>query len=262
VAEPLRLSVIIAAYNEEHTIAQVVDRVRSVPLDLEIIAVDDGSSDSTGAVIDRLRTQGRIDVAHHHPRNRGKGAAIRTGISAASGDVIVVQDADLEYDPREFVRLLAPIARGEADAVYGSRFLGGDHRVLYYWHSVGNKLLTTLSNVFSNLNLTDMETGYKMIRAALLKNLVLTSNRFGIEPEITARLAQARARVWEIGVSYSGRTYSEGKKIGWKDGAAAIWHILRFNLFPPTRRSTAAQASPVSAPRSAAEPRTGALERV
>jgi glycosyltransferase involved in cell wall biosynthesis len=262
VAESLRLSVIIAAYNEESTIEQVVDRVHSVLLDLEVIAVDDGSSDSTGAVIDRLQAQGRIDVALHHPRNRGKGASIRTGIAAASGAVIVVQDADLEYDPREFVRLLAPIARGEADAVYGSRFLGGDHRVLYYWHSVGNKLLTTLSNVFSNLNLTDMETGYKMIRAPLLKNLVLTSNRFGIEPEITARLAQARARVWEIGVSYSGRTYSEGKKIGWQDGAAAIWHVLRFNLFPPARRSAAAHTSTTSAPRSVAESRSEELERV
>jgi glycosyltransferase involved in cell wall biosynthesis len=261
VAESLRLSVIIAAYNEEGTIEQVVDRVRAVPLDLEVIAVDDGSSDSTRAVIDRLRAQRRIDVALHHSQNRGKGAAIRTGIAAASGDVVVVQDADLEYDPREFVRLLAPIARGEADAVYGSRFLGGDHRVLYYWHSVGNKLLTTLSNVFSNLNLTDMETGYKMIRAPLLKNLVLTSNRFGIEPEITARLAQAHARVWEIGVSYSGRTYSEGKKIGWQDGAAAIWHILRFNLFPPTQRSAASQPFPASAPRSAA-PSPGELERI
>lgn len=260
--ESLRLSVIIAAYNEERTIEHVVDRVRSVPLDLEVIAVDDGSSDNTATVIDRLRAQGRIDVALRHPRNRGKGAAIRTGIAAASGDVIVVQDADLEYDPREFVRLIAPIARGEADAVYGSRFLGGDHRVLYYWHSVGNRLLTTLSNVFSNLNLTDMETGYKMIRAPLLKDLVLTSNRFGFEPEITARLAQVRARVWEIGVSYSGRTYSEGKKIRWQDGVAALWHILRFNLFPPAKRSAATHVSPASPPRAVVESRSGELERI
>jgi glycosyltransferase involved in cell wall biosynthesis len=257
----LRLSVIIAAYNEERTIEQVVERVRAVPLDLEIIAVNDGSSDGTGAVIDRLRAEGRIDVGLHHARNRGKGAAIRTGIAAAAGDVIVVQDADLEYDPREFVRLIDPIARGEADAVYGSRFLGGDHRVLYYWHSVGNRLLTLLSNMLSNLNLTDMETGYKMVRAPLLKALILTSNRFGMEPEITARLAQARARVWEIGISYSGRTYSEGKKIGWRDGAAAIWHIVRFNLFMPADKPAVTSSSRAAAPASLSEPRPGELRR-
>jgi glycosyltransferase involved in cell wall biosynthesis len=233
VAERIRVSVLIAAYNEERTIATVVDRVRSVPLDIEVVAVDDGSSDNTGAVIDRLQREGKIEIAMHHPRNRGKGAAIRSGIEAASGDVIVVQDADLEYNPQEFVKLLQPIIRNEADAVFGSRFLGGDHRVLYFWHSVGNRLLTLLSNMFSNLNLSDMETGYKMVRGPMLKSLVLTSDRFGFEPEITARLAQAHARIWEIGISYSGRTYAEGKKINWRDGAAAVWHIVRFNLFPP-----------------------------
>jgi glycosyltransferase involved in cell wall biosynthesis len=248
VPEPIRLSVLIAAYNEERTIAAAVERVRAVSIDMEIVAVNDGSSDGTGAAIDRLQAEGKIDIALHHPKNRGKGAALRTAIQAASGDVMVVQDADLEYDPQEFVRLLQPIARGQADAVFGSRFLGGDHRVLYFWHSVGNRLLTLLSNMFSNLNLSDMETGYKMIRGPLLKSLVLTSDRFGFEPEITARLAQARARVWEIGISYSGRTYSEGKKIDWRDGAAAIWHILRFNLFPPPAPTPQSTRAPSRTP--------------
>ena len=229
----LCLSVIIAAYNEERTLESTVDRVRAIPLEVEIIAVNDGSGDRTGEVLDRLASEGKVSIALHHPRNRGKGAALRTGIAAATGDVIAIQDADLEYDPAELPRLLAPIASGKADAVFGSRFLGGEHRVLYFWHSVGNRMLTLLSNMLTDLNLTDMETCYKVVRAPLLKSLVLTSDRFGFEPEVTARLAQAKARIWEMPISYAGRTYEEGKKIGWRDGVAALIHIVRFNLFPP-----------------------------
>ncbi|HEX9283791.1 MAG TPA: glycosyltransferase family 2 protein [Gemmatimonadales bacterium] len=227
------LSVIVPAYNEAATIEAVVDRLRQVPLALEIIAVDDASTDGTGALLDRLGAAGLVHRVVHHPSNRGKGAALRAGIAAATGDVVVVQDADLEYDPAELPRLLEPIRSGRADAVYGSRFQGGSHRVLFFWHAVGNRLLTLLSNTLTNLNLTDMETCYKLVRADLLKRLPLTANRFGFEVEITARLAQARARIWEMPISYSGRTYAEGKKITWRDGLAALFHILRYNLLPP-----------------------------
>lgn len=234
--DEVRLSVVVPVYNERSTIERLLHRVREVPLHLEIIAVDDGSVDGTRDILPGLRDEGLIDGLVLHERNRGKGAALRTGIQHATGDVIVIQDADLEYDPHEYPVLLEPILAGRADAVYGSRFLGGPHRVLFFWHMVGNKLLTLLSNMFTDLNLTDMETCYKMVRADLLKSLPLVSDRFGFEPEVTARLAQARARIYEVPISYDGRSYAEGKKIGWKDGLAALWHVLRCNLLPPKAR--------------------------
>jgi len=229
----LRVSVLVPVYNEAATIESLVGMVRAVPMEHEIICVNDGSTDGSAAILDRLLSEGKIDRLFHQPHNKGKGAAIRKAIELAEGDVLVVQDADLEYDPAEIPTLLGPIEAGKADAVFGSRFLGGPHRVLYFWHSVGNSLLTLVSNMFTDLNLTDMETCYKVIRTPLAKKLILTTNRFGFEPEVTARLAQAHARIWELPISYSGRTYEEGKKIGWRDGVAAFWHILRFNLFPP-----------------------------
>jgi len=234
----LKLSVLVPVYNEERTLRTIIARIRAVPLVLEIICVDDCSTDASRQILQELLAGGEVDRVILQPVNMGKGAAIRTGARAARGGVIVVQDADLEYDPAEYPRLIQPILDDKADAVFGSRFLGGGGRVLYYWHSVGNKLLTTLSNVLTNINLTDMETCYKMVRAPLMQSLVLTTNRFGFEPELTARLAQSGARLWELPISYSGRTYAEGKKIGWRDGVAAFWHIIRFNLFPPQRKDS------------------------
>ncbi|MFB3112581.1 MAG: glycosyltransferase family 2 protein [Gemmatimonadales bacterium] len=230
------VSAIVPAYNEATTVKAVVERLQEVPLHVEIVAINDGSSDETGKVLDALREQGLINKVIHHPENKGKGAAVRAGIDAATGHVIVVQDADLEYDPTDLPTLLDPIRLDKADAVYGSRFHGGPRRVLFFWHSIGNRFLTLLSNMLTDLNLSDMETCYKMVRADLLKSLPLVSNRFGIEVEVTARLAQAKARIWELPISYSGRTYAEGKKIDWRDGVAAFWHILRFNLLPSRRK--------------------------
>ena len=229
----LRLSVVMPVYNEEKLVERSIRRVRAVPLNIELICIDDCSRDGTRPVLERLRDEGVIDRLLLQDRNRGKGAAVRRGIDAATGDVIVIQDADLEYDPAEYPFLLQPILDGLADAVFGSRFLGGPHRVLYFWHSVGNGFLTLVSNMFTDLNLTDMETCYKVVKADLMKSLPLSADRFGIEPELTARLAQSRARIYEVPISYAGRTYAEGKKINWKDGVAAFWHIVRSNLFGP-----------------------------
>jgi glycosyltransferase involved in cell wall biosynthesis len=227
------VSVVVPAYNERATAEALLRRVREVPLRTEIIVVDDGSTDGTREVLHRLEGEGLVDRLVLHERNGGKGTALRSGFQHATGHVVVVQDADLEYDPLELPALLAPILEGRADAVYGSRFLGGPHRVLLFWHSVGNRFLTLLSNMLTDLNLTDMETCYKMIRTDLLRTLPLGARRFGIEPEITARLAQSGARIYELPISYHGRSYAEGKKIGWRDGVSAIWAILRYNLFPP-----------------------------
>ena len=227
------LSVVIPAYNEIKTVEKLLRRVREVRLHLEVIVVDDGSTDGTRDLLQDLTDQGLIDVLVFQEVNKGKGAALRAGFARATGDIIAIQDADLEYDPLELPMLMEPILAGKADAVYGSRFLGGPHRVLFFWHMVGNRFLTLLSNVFTDLNLTDMETCYKVVQADLLKGLPLTANRFGFEPEVTARLARSHARIYEMPISYDGRSYAEGKKINWKDGVAAIYHILCSNLLGP-----------------------------
>ena len=229
----VRLSVLIPVYNERETIDIIIDSVRATPMAKEIICVDDASTDGTKDVLEALLARGAIDKLYRQPVNRGKGAAIRQALSMSSGDIVVVQDADLEYDPTDWPALLEPILDGRADACFGSRFLGGPHLVLYYWHSVGNHMLTLYSNMLTNLNLTDMETCYKAMRGELARSLLprLTAARFGFEPEITARLARSNARIFEVPISYSGRTYAEGKKIGWRDGIAAFWHITKYNLF-------------------------------
>jgi glycosyltransferase involved in cell wall biosynthesis len=226
------VSVLMPVYNEVDTIAEIVERVRAAPYLTEIICVDDCSTDGTRDILAKLLADGKIQQAIYQERNRGKGAAVRTAIAASHGDVVIVQDADLEYNPSDWPQLFEPLIQGRADAVFGSRFLGGTHRVLYYWHAIGNGLLTTLSNMFSNLNLTDMECCYKAVRGDLARSLSLRSERFGFEPEITAKLAHCNARIFEVPVSYSGRTYLEGKKITWRDGFAALLHIIRYNVFP------------------------------
>ncbi len=226
------LSVVIPVYNEASTLARVVERVRHVGMKVQIILVDDASTDGSGQVARDLAAEHPEVVALHHERNRGKGAALRTGIAAATGDLVIVQDADLEYDPADFARLIAPIAEGKADVVFGSRFAGGEsHRVLYFWHAVANRALTLLSNMFTNLNLSDMEVGYKLFRREVIQGITLCEDRFGFEPEVTAKVARQGWRVYEVGISYAGRTYGEGKKIRKRDGLHALWCIVKYNTW-------------------------------
>ncbi len=233
----MKLSIVIPAYNELHTVEALLRRVSEAPLpgelELEIVVVDDGSSDGTRELLRELEAAGDPPFRLiEHPDNRGKGAALRTAFAHITGDIVLVQDADLEYNPRDYPQLLQPILDDEADVVYGSRFLGGPHRVLFFWHYLGNLWLTMLSNMLTDLNLSDMETCYKVFRGEVLRGLSLSSNRFGIEPEITAKVAKAKVRIYEVPISYHGRTYAEGKKIGWRDGVTALWAIVRYNLLP------------------------------
>jgi glycosyltransferase involved in cell wall biosynthesis len=230
---PGKLSVVIPAYNEAAFVEELLARVLkadSCGLACEVVVVDDGSTDGTREKLRRIAQEHAQVKTIFQDQNQGKGAALRRGFEAATGDIVLIQDADLEYDPRDYPLLLEPILNGRADVVFGSRFLGGSHRVLFFWHAVGNRLLTLLSNMFTNLNLTDMEVGYKVFRAEILRGLQLKENRFGFEPEITAKVARSGARVYEVAVSYAGRTYAEGKKIVWKDGIKALYCILRYGL--------------------------------
>ena len=228
----MKLSVVIPCYNEFATIRMTVDRVREAPIDeIEIVIVDDASTDGTRELLKKEIEQ-IVDKIIYHDVNSGKGAALRSGFREVSGDIVVIQDADLEYDPNEYPDLMEPIINGKADVVYGSRFTGGGpHRVLYFWHMVGNRFLTLLSNMLTNLNLTDIETCYKMFRREIIQSIIIEEDRFGFEPEITAKIARKGYRIYEVGISYAGRTYAEGKKIGWKDGFRAIYAILKYNLW-------------------------------
>jgi glycosyltransferase involved in cell wall biosynthesis len=226
----MKLSVVMPIYNERSTLRQVVERVLAVPLEIELICVDDGSRDGSRDLLAELEKQYPQVRVFLQPRNMGKGAALRRGIQEATGDFVIVQDADLEYDPGDYPALIDPLLQNKADVVYGSRFLGAaPHRVLYFWHSVGNKILTLLSNCLTNINLTDMETCYKVFRREIIQSIPIEEDRFGFEPEITVKVAKRRLRIYEVGISYWGRTYEEGKKIGWKDGVWALWCLLKYS---------------------------------
>lgn len=227
----MKISIVIPVYNEQDTLDLIIKRVRAVDIDKHLVLVDDGSTDGTRDKLKRYEGDADCTVLYHE-KNRGKGAALRTGFEAATGDIVLIQDADLEYDPNEYPKLLQPILDGKADVVFGSRFAGGQaHRVLYFWHTMGNRFLTILSNVFTDLNLTDMETCYKVFKREVIDKIEIKEDRFGFEPEITAKVAKIKGvRIFEVGISYAGRTYEEGKKIGWRDGVRAVWCILKYNL--------------------------------
>lgn len=227
----MKLSVVIPVFNEKNTILEIISRVKASPVEKEIIVVDDFSTDGTREILQQ-QISAQVEKVVYHDKNRGKGAALRSGIREATGDCVIIQDADMEYDPEEYELLLKPVREGKADVVYGSRFAGcGAHRVLYFWHSLGNRFLTTLSNIFTDLNLTDMETCYKLFRREIIQSIDIEEDRFGFEPEVTAKIARKKLRIYEVGISYYGRTYEEGKKIGWKDGLRAIYVILKYGLF-------------------------------
>jgi len=238
----MKLSVVMPIYNEQATLASLIERVLSVGLDIELLCVDDGSTDGSRDVLSALQQQRPEIRVFLQPHNMGKGAALRRGIQEATGDYVIIQDADLEYDPNDYRRLLEPLEGGQADVVYGSRFVGaGPHRVLYFWHSVANFFLTLLSNMITNLNMTDMETCYKVFRREVIQSIPLEEDRFGFEPEVTVKIAKRQLRVYEVGISYWGRTYAEGKKIGWKDGVRALWCLVKYAAKEPTRPESPAR---------------------